>query len=108
MPYSETYSDTRQNYGEKRGDLRMQIGSPLEIQTLDGKTNIMGICKNLSVSGVLFLAKEGFRIGRFVEISVKSGNNKFANLKAKIEVTRCIKDPQSHQFLTAGKILQIL
>ncbi len=94
------------DYSEKRNFQRMTLDCSLEYQHADDDQFRCGTVKNLSATGVMFVAAESISVGSQLKIKLTPENTITPPMNADVVVSRC--DPyDDSQYLLAGEITQI-
>ncbi len=77
-----------QEYSEKRDFIRMFINAPIEYSAVGKNDWQQGVGKDLSATGIAFVANEDFSEGDLIEVKLKPATAVTPPLEATVKVIR--------------------
>lgn len=94
------------DYSEKRDFQRMSLDCSLDYQKFGEDRVYQGKVKNLSATGILFIASDSLPLGVKIQIILTPVNDITPPMSAEVKITRCDKHTDG-EYHVAGAITQI-
>lgn len=94
------------DFSEKRDFQRMTLDSSLEYQIYNDKEVYKARVKNLSATGILFLASQSIPLGIQLSIKLTPENKLTPPMMAEVKITRCDKHSDG-DYHVAGELTQV-
>lgn len=92
------------DYSEKRDFIRMKVDSDIHLTDESGTLSLVGICRDLSGTGMQIEVKEAVSEGTTLFTELPSSNPAFPSFKTKVIVKRCIPSSTEGSFLLGTEI----
>lgn len=89
---------------ESRKYRRMNVGCEIMYKKSEPSESRAAFAKNLSSTGILFVADEKFNPDEVAEIEIAPGTNSISNFKATVRVIRCTPTKNFRQYEVAAEI----
>ncbi len=93
---------------DKRAFRRMAIDCQVMFQSNQERFKGVGIGKNLSAQGILFLTNRHLPVGTVLEIDIASGSHRTPPFRALMEVVRSELQNRPGEYAVAGRFRKIL
>jgi len=79
---------TDKNYAEKRNFIRMRVNTEIALDTTDGQ--LIGLCKDISGSGLLIELDRELPLGTVVSASINQNSDRHSPFRATCETARVL------------------
>ena len=96
------------NDKERRAFNRLPIDCDVIYKRPGASAVLIGKGKNLSASGILFMADRAITVGTEIEVNLMPSTRNLAPLNALVKVVRMAPSPSVSQFAIAGTIEKII